>query len=83
MPEKQAALTTFGFTISLQYRENSLAATLASPAKPPIEAPIPVGITKAPNFSPSVNNFYPVTHILDQITFLLCLMAKIQTLHDR
>ena len=44
IPEKQAALTTLGLTISLAFVENFLAQKLASPAKPPIEAPIPVGI---------------------------------------
>ena len=50
IPEKQAALTTFGFTISLHFLANFLAHLLASPAKPPIEAPMPVGIIKAPVF---------------------------------
>ena len=50
MPEKQAALTTLGLTISLLVFASFLAHLLASPAKPPIEAPTPVGIINAPVF---------------------------------
>ena len=50
MPEKHAALTTFGFTIRLHFFANFLAQPEASPANPPIEAPTPVGTIKAPNF---------------------------------
>ena len=50
IPEKHAALTTFGLTISLHFFDIFLAHLLASPAKPPIDAPIPVGTIKAPSF---------------------------------
>ena len=50
IPEKQAAFTTLGFTISLCFFEINLAHLLASPANPPIEAPMPVCIIKAPVF---------------------------------
>ena len=50
IPEKHAALTTFGFTINLHFSANFLAHILASPANPPIEAPTPVGTINAPVF---------------------------------
>ena len=51
IPENPPALTTFGFTISFAYLENSLATAEASPAYPPIAAPIPVGTINIPNLS--------------------------------
>ena len=48
MPEKHAALTTLGFTISLHFFDNFLAQEAASPAYPQIEAPTPVGTIKTP-----------------------------------
>jgi hypothetical protein len=50
IPEKQAAFTTLGLTISLHFFASLRAHLLASPANPPIDAPTPVGIIKAPVF---------------------------------
>ena len=52
IPEKPPAFTTLGFTMSFDFRANFLAYTDASPAYPPILAPIPVGTINAPSFSP-------------------------------
>ena len=50
IPEKHAALTTFGFTINSHFCEIFLAAREASPANPPIDAPTPVGTINATSF---------------------------------
>ena len=48
--EKHAALTTFGFTISLHFLDNFRAHFPESPANQPMDAPMPVGTIKAPVF---------------------------------